>query len=326
MDFCKLQLGLNCYDSFMDLGWGKKKQMKILAVDIGGTYIKYACMREDREILSRGKIKTPGEGREALVEAIGRIYDEMPDVEGIAISMPGIIDSENGYCVMGGALRYNDDFYLRHSLHQRCPVKIYMENDAKCAAMAEAAAGSLKDVRDGFVLIFGTMIGGGFIKDGKLHRGRHFSAGEVSYIAARGVDMPGVWGNRCGTPALCRMYAKKKGLPFQEVDGIRVFEAVNAGDPEALDCLQRFTKEIAEQIFNIQTILDPERFAIGGGISAQPLFIEYIKNNLKELYLKCPYHVPHAEVVSCKFQNDANLIGALSCFLTYYETNRCLSE
>ena len=157
--------------------------MKILVVDIGGTSIKYACMREDMTMLTRGKIPTPKEGREELIEAIGKLYDGLPDVEGIAISMPGIIDSAGGYCVMGGALRYNDDFYLRHSLYKRCPVKIYMENDAKCAAMAEAAAGSLKDVKDGFVLIFGTMIGGGFIKDHKLYRGRHFSAGEVSYIA-----------------------------------------------------------------------------------------------------------------------------------------------
>ncbi|MDO5135378.1 MAG: ROK family protein [Eubacteriales bacterium] len=294
--------------------------MKVLVVDIGGTYIKYACMKEDMEIIGRGKIKTPTENREALIEAIGGIYDEMEDVDGIAISMPGIIDSENGYCSMGGALRYNDDFYLRRSLYQRCPVKIYMENDAKCAAMAEAAVGSLKDVEDGFVLIFGTMIGGGFIKDHKLHRGKHFSAGEVSYINTKGDGIPGsdvVWGNRCGTPRLCKMYAEKKNLKPEEVDGIKVFEGVHNQEAEAIECLQKYTREIAVQIFNLQMALDPERFAIGGGISAQPLFIEYIKNNLKTLYAECPYHVPHAEVVSCKFQNDANLIGALQCFLAY---------
>ena len=83
--------------------------MSILSIDIGGTSIKYALMGQDATILSRGKIPTPQEGREELVDAIGRLYDEMPDVEGIAISMPGIIDSENGYCVMGGALSYNDE-------------------------------------------------------------------------------------------------------------------------------------------------------------------------------------------------------------------------
>ena len=292
--------------------------MQILVVDIGGTWIKYACMTENMDILNRGKVKTPQSGREELIETIGKIYDQMPEAEGIAISMPGIIDSENGYCFMGGALRYNDDFYLRQSLYERCPVRIVMENDAKCAAMAEAAVGSLKDVEDGFVLIFGTMIGGAFIKNRRLHRGRHFAAGEVSYINTGREEMPtfsNVWGNRCGTSGLCRMYAQKKKLAPESVDGIMVFEGVKRQEADAMECLQRFTKEIAVQLFNIQTILDPERFAIGGGISAQPVFIEYIKNNLTELYAGCPYQVPHAEVVSCEFQNDANLIGALQCFL-----------
>ena len=176
--------------------------MQILVVDIGGTWIKYACMTENMDILNRGKVKTPQSGREELIETIGKIYDQIPEAEGIAISMPGIIDSENGYCFMGGALRYNDDFYLRHSLYERCPVRIVMENDAKCAAMAEAAVGSLKDVEDGFVLIFGTMIGGAFIKNHRLHRGRHFAAGEVSYINTGRAEMTtfsNVWGNRCGT-------------------------------------------------------------------------------------------------------------------------------
>ena len=77
--------------------------MSILTIDIGGTFIKYALMDKNAVILSRGKIPTPQEGRDELIEAIGRLYDELTEVEGIAISMPGIIDTENGYCVMGGA-------------------------------------------------------------------------------------------------------------------------------------------------------------------------------------------------------------------------------
>ncbi len=292
--------------------------MKVLVIDIGGTFIKYACMDENMSILTRGSIKTPTDSREQLIEEIGKIYDEMSNIDGISISMPGIIDSENGYCSMGGALRYNDDFYLRNSLYERCPVKIHMENDAKCAAMAEATVGSLSDVNDGFVLIFGTMIGGAFIKDHKLHKGKHFSAGEVSYINTIRDGAPlveNVWGNRCGTPYLCKLFANKKNIRVDDVDGVMVFEAVNNNDKDALDCLQQYTKEIAVQIFNIQSILDPERIAIGGGISAQPVFIKYIKDNLNALYNECIYHVPHAEVVTCKFQNDANIIGALQCFL-----------
>ena len=291
--------------------------MKVLTIDIGGSFTKYARMTEDMEILSRGKIPTPQSGRDALLDALVSLYEE-ESVEGITISLPGIIDAENGYVVMGGALRYNDDFYLRHALFQRCRTKIHLENDAKCAAMAEASAGSLKDVSDGFVLIFGTMIGGAFIHDHRLLRGRHFSAGEVSYITTIRNGYPDqdvVFGNRCGVPRLCRKYADRKRLSLDAVDGVRLFQDAQAGDEIALDCINEFAHEIAVQIFNIQTVLDPERFAIGGGISAQPILIEAIRKNLKKLYSVCLYDIPQAEVVACKFQNDANLYGALHCFL-----------
>ena len=81
-------------------------------------------MERNGDISARGKFSTPRDGREELVEAIGKLFDELSDVEGIAICMPGIIDSENGYCVTGGALCYNDDFYFRHVLYERCPVRI----------------------------------------------------------------------------------------------------------------------------------------------------------------------------------------------------------
>ena len=291
--------------------------MKILTADIGGTYIKYARMTENMEILSRGKIPTPQSGREALLDALAEVYAEEP-VDGIALSVPGIIDAENGIVVMGGALRYNDGFRLCDALAQRCPTRIRIENDAKCAAMAEAAAGSLRDVSDGFVLIFGTMVGGAYIHDHRLVYGRHFSAGEISYINPVCDGYPeqeAVFGNRSGVPALCRNYARRKRLDPESVDGVRLFQNIQAGDETALACLNEYAHEVAVQIFNIQTILDPERFALGGGISAQPLFLEAIRNSLKKLYSVCPYGIPQAEVVACTFQNDANLYGALQCFL-----------
>lgn len=294
--------------------------MKILTIDIGGTFIKYARMTEDMEILSRGKLPTPQSGRTALLDALAGIYEE-ESVDGIAISLPGIIDAETGCVMMGGALRYNDGFALRQELHKRCPTKIRLENDAKCAAMAEAAAGSLKDTADGFVMIFGTMIGGAYIHDHRLLRGGHFSAGEVSFISTVRDGFPdrdAVFGNRCGVPRLCREYAEKKGLDPAKVDGFRLFQDVEAGDGIAVDCLDSFAHEIAVQIFNIQTVLDPGRFAIGGGISAQPRFLEAIRRSLRKLYEACPYSIPQAEVVPCRFRNDANLFGALHCFLQEY--------
>ena len=70
--------------------------MKVLTIDIGGTFIKYALINEVMDISNNGKVPTPVTSREDLIETIGKIYDEYKDVDGIAISMPGIIDSEKG--------------------------------------------------------------------------------------------------------------------------------------------------------------------------------------------------------------------------------------
>ncbi len=288
--------------------------MSILAVDIGGTFVKYAYMTAEGEIISKSKFRTPKSSRSELIESIGKLYDGGENIEGIGISMPGVIDSERGYCYSGGALEYNQNCYFAKELMERCPVPVKLENDAKCAVIAEAELGSLKDVRSGFVLIFGTGIGGGFVIDGKLVKGSHFAAGEVSYIVTERDTFPGkgrLFANIFGVPELCRRYAEKKGLDAETVEGEQVFEAVNSGDADAKEVLTQIAKGISIQIFNIQAVLDPEKFAIGGGVSAQPAFIEAIRKELDLIYEQNSISIHKPEVVCCKFQNDANLYGAM---------------
>ncbi|MBR2518398.1 MAG: ROK family protein [Selenomonadaceae bacterium] len=293
--------------------------MKILTVDIDGTFLSYACMDELMNISRRGKIFTPQDGREQLIEAVGRIFDAVDGAQGIAVSMPGIIDSERGYCAMGGALRYNDDFNFRDALQKRCETKIHVENNAKCAAMAEAAVGSLAGVADGFVLIFSTMIGGALIRDHKLFKGKHFAAGEVSYIilnSANNLGDENLFGRSFGVPKFLQRYSEIKGADIETVDLLTIFDAVNHGEPEAQNCLSWYTKEIAVRIFNLQTVLDVETFSIGGEPAKFPAFMTNLRGELQKLYDSCPFRLPQAEIVSSKFFNDANLIGALQCWLS----------
>lgn len=99
--------------------------------------------------------------------------------------------------------------------------------------------------------------------------------------------------------------------------GIKIFEYANNNDPDILKILDDFTYKLAVQIFNLQCILDPEIFAIGGGISSQEILIQYIKRNVDKYQKSFEIDdLPLPNVVSCKFRNDANLIGALYNFIT----------
>lgn len=219
------------------------------------------------------------------------------DIDDIAVAMPGIIDSEKGYCFMGGPLLYNDDFYFQNAIYERCKTKIHIENNAKCAGMAEAAVGSLTNNEDGFVLIFSTIIGGAYIKDHKLYKGKHFAAGEVLYItlnSANKLDDENFWNHSYGIPKFLKRYSEVKNMDIETVDLLTIFDAVQKNELEAVDCLQWYTHEIAVRIFNIQTVLDVEKFSVDGELAQYLVFMEYIRKNLKKLYDECPFPIPEA--------------------------------
>lgn len=294
--------------------------MKFLVLDVGGTFIKYAIMNENVRIIEKGKVTTPLDNIEHFVNVVGEIYDKYKnEIEGMAMSLPGRMDSEKGYLYSGGSLVYNAGKNIVSILQERCPIQITIENDGKCAALAEAWMGNLKDCDDGIVVILGTGIGGGIIKDKKLHKGKHFMAGEFSAIF-NGYEFNGelkqFWAGQNGVPALCAAVAEAKNLPIEAVDGYKVFEYVNSGDKEVVDILNKFCSKLVAQLYNLQYIYDPEKIAIGGGISQQSALIECIQKHVEiEAEKLGPFLMEKPKVVSCKFFNDSNLIGALYNYL-----------
>lgn len=297
--------------------------MKIyLTLDVGGSAIKYALIQEDLKILEKSSVPTPMDTLEHFIETIGKIYDQYASqIEGIAISMPGIIDPERGYSYTGGALRYIEKLNTVQVLKERCPTHITIGNDAKCAANAEIGFGNLQDIQDGAVVILGTGIGGCLIKDHRVHTGRHFSAGEFSFIKTDYHDSLGwdhAWSTRNGIQGLLSRVQEELGTD-QEMSGIEIFDMANQGNEKVIRAIDQFCKEIATQIFNIHIIFDCEKVAIGGGISAQPLLIELIQKNLDTIFEHLGFDVSQPKIVPCLFRNDANLIGALYQHIETYK-------
>ena len=169
-------------------------------------------------------------------------------------------------------------------------------------------------------MVLGTGVGGAIVKDRKIHNGKHFFAGEFSYIwtdttfAIDGTN--NMWGYVNGAAALNGAVTMAKNLAKEEeVDGFKVFELVKSGDKEAIEVLDKFTYQLAAQLYNLHCVLDTEVIAIGGGISEQDILIESIQKNIQKIFDKVPFYIPRVKVVRCKFRNDANLIGALYNFL-----------
>ncbi len=293
---------------------------KILAIDVGGTFIKYGVMVGTRsfKITVKDKVDTPKTNHEDFMEKLADIFNAYDDAEGIALSMPGLIDTDAGICISSGALKFNNGCNIAAELKAMCGVPVTVENDANCAALAEVKSGVLTDVKDAFVLVFGTAVGGAFVHNREIYRGAHFCAGEVSYTLKNITSVmndKNLYANDISAVALKKLCAKALGLPPEKVTGEMVFDLIDENDDDMLDALYRYAHGVAVKIFNLQMLFDPERFALGGGISEQQSFIDAVHDKLDELCEKAPPFLPRPQVVACKYQNDANLYGALYRYL-----------
>ena len=293
---------------------------KILAIDIGGTFIKHAVMLGMRSfrITAQKKIPTPKESHEKFLETLADIFNAHDDVEGIAVSMPGLIDTFKGVCISSGALNFSNGHCVAEELQNMCGVPVTIENDANCAALAEIRSGSLVDVKNALVLVFGTAVGGAIIFNRELYRGAHFCAGEVSFTLknADGIaNDENFCGLDLGALALQKSCAKILGMAEKEVTGEMIFDLIDENDDDMLDALYKYAHGVATKIFNLQVLFDPERIALGGGISARQSFIDAIQDKLDEIFADAPDFLPRPNIVACKYHNDANLYGALYRFL-----------
>lgn len=295
--------------------------MKIFAMDVGGSSIKYALLDENRNKLLSGKVATPHNDNDTIEDFYKAIDSVIPsDIDGIAMSMPGVIDSDNGVALTCGALSayYNvNNLELEKRFTDKYHVPFYVGNDAKCGGMAEVGYGALKDVDDSIAIILGTGIGGCLIKDRKVHNGKHFSAGEVSLLMTSNtypVDQKGFWAFTSGISGLLSTVQKYLNTDKQ-MSGEEIFDLANNGDEKVLAALDEFSFHVAVELYNIQAIFDPEKIAIGGGISAQELLIKKINEQYLTLFTPFTPFKP-IPIVACKFRNDANLIGAYYQLLT----------
>lgn len=304
--------------------------MKIMVFDVGGTEIKYSVMDEQLNRTNGGSVPTPMDNQEHFLETMAEIYrPHKEEVEGIAVSLPGFIDSENGVVRGGGALLYNIGTPVGPRLAEKCGCKVWLENDGKAAAMAELWQGSLKGCKNASVFIIGTGVGGGLIIDGKLVRGRDCTAGEFSFINTNtsAWENPAcIMANECSTSALLAGYRARKGMASDApMDGRIFFGAVLEGETEAVETLDAFSKKVAIQIYNLNVLLDLEKVAIGGGISKQPILIEKIRAAYDNLIAAHPFGpmgatLPKPEIVACRFSSEANQVGAMYSYLLAEES------
>ena len=236
-------------------------------------------------------VSTNQASQDELVEQIAAAIEGSmsSDVRAVGIGMPSIIEFKTGKILASVNIPLHD-IPLRELLTERMGVPVYVENDAGCAALAEAFDDGRITVDSLVMLTIGTGVGGGWVLNGRLYRGATTSAAEVGHtIIGRDLE----FGNRVpGDPfpqrgslerlasgrALDRLadhaamqypdsFLGKQLVRKGAIDGHDVVAGAESGDDASLWCLRVLGERVGIGIANAINTFDPLEVVIGGGVS-----------------------------------------------------------
>lgn len=295
-------------------------EKQYLSIDIGGTNIKYGLIDTSGCLLKHGSRTTPTNNLDDfLAELFKIVKDYQCKISGIAISVPGKVDIQHAVIYHGGSLPFLDTLPLANILKNRFQVPVNIENDGKSTALGEYWQGNLIGKDNSAAIVLGTAVGGGLILDGHVREGAHLQAGEISFMINPSDNQRQVLGDQCSAVRLVARLSDMMHLNDQN-NGRLVFDQLSLKqEPEAMEILTAYCRQVAGIILNIQAINDLTDFVIGGGISRQPLVTQLINQQYDFLLGKYPNiktALTRPTINAAKFGNQTNLYGAMYSFLT----------
>lgn len=276
--------------------------MKILALDIGGTNLKYASFDEQFRIAEEGE--TLCHATEGAARLLERVYSVCDGKEFglLGVSTAGIVAEDGSIGYANENIPEYTGIKLKDILERRYGVSVFVLNDVSAGAMAE-----IEDGESFYYLSLGTGVGGIMIENGLPLNGADGIAGQIGYLPSlKGND---IIDKAASTAGLCRVGGESAE---------KLFERAASGDGKAERAIEEWAKEVMNVVAFIIGFYNPPRIVIGGGISRQgQKLIDYLMR--EEAVLPVPYR--NKTLVSTA-RNSSGVIGAAKYALKKYGAGR----
>ncbi len=294
---------------------------KILAIDVGGTKIAYAVIDENGKFLIEiQRIATPKDIKNLKITFENIIKTFEKEIDAVAFATAGAVNLSNTKVESSTANMPEGYHLIDFSTLTNKPV--YVENDANAAAWAEYKVGAAQGENNTITITLGTGVGGGFIVDGKLLRGKSGRGGEVGHIKINSRNRKCT----CGRKNCFECYASGTGLKRtaeeiaetneifksgiyknknpKDITTYDITEGVKQNDKYSLEVFNIWKQDIITGISGIVNIFDPDSVIISGGMG-EYINTEEIQNAVNAQNVVSPVKIKHA-----KAGNNAGMIGA----------------
>ncbi|MFG1643222.1 ROK family protein [Amycolatopsis sp. NPDC049252] len=253
-------------------------------------------------------------GMDELAHLAHRVLPGPP--VGVAISVPGLVDSAASVLRFAPALRWRDaEIAGLMAARLNLPADaVAVDNEANLGALAESLTGA----GELFYLSGGTAVGGGLVSGGAVLRGARGFAGEVGHIAVDPLGercscgRTGCLETKANLAAVLRA-AAAPGDPLLDpalgVEGrvARLKDRVRRGDQRAVTAVHELGVALGVALSTVVDVLDPDVVVLGG------YFAELGEWLVEPVRVELAVHAQperHARVVASALGLGAPLRGA----------------
>jgi glucokinase len=288
----------------------------VVGVDVGGT--KVAAGRVSGSVASDiaerpTDLSSPAALLDEIEAAVRDTVERAGPIDAVGIGVPSQVDFASGTVVASVNIPL-EGVSLREELGSRLATRVYVDNDANCAALAEAQFTGDAPAQSLVMLTLGTGVGGGVVIDGRIFRGSSGLGAELGHVVvdADGPECPGACPNRGCLEALCSGTALEReatAAAGQRVKGREVVDRAREGDGDARGLLEALGRWLGIGIASFVNVFEPRHVVIGGGLSAAAdLILPAAEAEFRARAL--PALAEHARIGVAQAGNDAGVIGA----------------
>jgi fructokinase len=252
-----------------------------IGIDLGGTKIAVIALDRDGVVLFRRRVQTPG-NYVGTLDAVVTLVADAERVTGrvgtVGIGIPGAISPASGR-VQNANSTWLIGHRLDEDLASRLGRQVVAMNDANCFALSEATDGAGQGHEVVFGVILGTGVGGGIVIDRRIVEGPQRIAGEWGHNPMPEHEdprhaKPTCYCGRTGCvetylsgPGLARDHEHVTGRPLTPIE---IIAQAAAGEPAAMQTLERYVARLGMALATVVNILDPDVIVLGGGLSNIP--------------------------------------------------------
>jgi glucokinase-like ROK family protein len=298
----------------------------IIGVELGVDFIAIILTNFVGKVLLRKTVvadpaasqkKTFNRALRLIEEAILFCNDKGHRILGLSFSIPGTVELNEGLLIFAPNLNWHN-IPIRKIFSEPTGLKVFVENDANAAAVAEHLFGAAQKLND-FIFVFaGVGLGGGLFLNGQLYRGKGGYAGEIGHtsIMAEPFQLP----CRCGNLGCWETYANQQSiirrmqlrLNDKQNDLLSIAwikQAADEGDENAIESIAEAGTAMGIGLAGLVNIFNPEKIIIGGPISVVGQYLlpsiqkSVNKYSMAEIAIQ-------TEVSLSEFGADASLVGA----------------